>query len=129
VNDKRKTLDDKIAHALKHDRVIEITAIGRRSGQRRRVRVWSYRSGGKVYLSGLPGPRDWYANLVAHPDFTFHLIGSTTASLRAHAIPITDETARREIMSEFLIAMNRISDLDTWVKGSPLIEVQFVDLD
>jgi hypothetical protein len=123
------TVDARIAHALKHDRVIEITAIGRKSGQRRRVRMWSYRSGGKVYLSGLPGPRDWYANLVAHPDFMFHLVGSTTASLRAHAIPITDEAARREIMSEFLIAMNRISDLDAWVKGSPLIEVQFVDLE
>ncbi len=123
-------MDAKIAHALKHDRVIEITAIGRKSGQRRRVRVWSYRSGGKVYLSGLPGPRELVReDLVAHPDFMFHLVGSTTASLRAHAVPITDEAARREIMGEFLIAMNRISDLDAWVKGSPLIEVQFTDLE
>ena len=118
-------MDEKIAHALKHDRVIEITTIGRKSGQRRRIELWSYRAGGKVYLSGLPGPRDWYANLLAHPDFMFHLKGSAKASLRARAIPITDEAARREIMSEFLIAMNRYNDLEAWVKGSPLIEVSF----
>jgi deazaflavin-dependent oxidoreductase (nitroreductase family) len=118
-------VDARIEHALKHDRVIEITTIGRKSGQRRRVELWSYRSGGKVYLSGLPGRRDWYANLVAHPDFVFHLKGSVRADLRAHAIPITDEAARREIMTEFLLAMNRINDLDAWVKGSPLVEVVF----
>jgi deazaflavin-dependent oxidoreductase (nitroreductase family) len=120
-------VNEKIAHALKRDRTINITTIGRKSGKPRRIEIWFYRAGDKVYLSGLPGRRDWYANLLANPKFTFHLKETVKADLPARAIPITDYDARREIMSEILIDMNRISDLEAWTKDSPLMEVVFED--
>ncbi|MBV9577101.1 MAG: nitroreductase family deazaflavin-dependent oxidoreductase, partial [Chloroflexi bacterium] len=65
------------------DRTIDITTIGRRSGQPRRIEIVFYRVGDDIYLSGIPGPktRDWLANLAAHPDFTFHLKQAVVADL------------------------------------------------
>jgi deazaflavin-dependent oxidoreductase (nitroreductase family) len=120
-------VNEKIAHALKRDRTIDITTIGRKSGKPRRIEIWFYRAGDKVYLCGLPGRRSWYANLLANPKFTVHLKETVKADLAARAIPITDYDARREIMSEILIDMNRISDLEAWVRDSPLVEVAFED--
>jgi hypothetical protein len=60
-----------------------------------------------LYLSGMPGPRDWYANLVANPHFTFHLKQSTQADLPARVIPITDETERRRVLARVVQKWNR----------------------
>ena len=53
---------------------------------------------GTVYISGLHGTRDWYANMVAHPDFTFHLKQSVQADIAARARPIVEEDERRPIL-------------------------------
>jgi deazaflavin-dependent oxidoreductase (nitroreductase family) len=118
-------VDAKIAQALKHDRTIDITTTGRKSGQPRRIEIWFYRAGDKIYLSGSPGRRSWYANLLADPNFTFHLKESLKADLPARAVPITDEDARRAIMRQILVDINQTGELDTWVAGSPLMEVVF----
>lgn len=52
-------IDDAIRHALETDRTIDITTIGRTSGQPRRIETWFYRVGDNIYLSGSPGKRDW----------------------------------------------------------------------
>src|SRR6476619_4847515 len=84
------TMDEQIRTALETDRAIDITTIGRRSGQPRRIEMAFHNLDGQIYITGTPGKRDWYANLVANPDFTFHLKRSATADLPAHATPITD---------------------------------------
>jgi hypothetical protein len=63
--------NDQIRRALAHDRTIDITTVGRTSGRPRRIETWFYRAGGRFFLSGSPGKRDWHANLLANPAFTF----------------------------------------------------------
>jgi deazaflavin-dependent oxidoreductase (nitroreductase family) len=119
-------LDEAIQRALENDRTIDITTTGRTSGEPRRIEVWRYRYDGRIFLSGSPGTRDWYANLLAHPGLTYHLKGSAHADLPAVARPITDEAERREVVAGILEDLGRGSDnLEEWVASSPLAEVEF----
>jgi deazaflavin-dependent oxidoreductase (nitroreductase family) len=121
-------VDERIRRALRNDRTIDITTTGRNSGQPRRIEVWFYRYGGRIFLSGSPGTRDWYANLRVNPEFTFHLKGSVQADLPAIALPITDEAERREVIAGILAELGRgYGSLDDWVARSPLVEVEFRD--
>ena len=77
------------------ERTVDITTVGRRSGQERRIEICFYRVGDEIYLTGVPGPkrRDWLANLDATPGFTFHLKNGVQADLPATATVITDPEA------------------------------------
>ena len=57
------------------ERIIDITTLGRRTGRPRRIEIFFYRAAGTTYLcSGAGGAAtDWHANLLANPNFTFHL--------------------------------------------------------
>ena len=117
------------------ERTIDITTVGARTGSPRRIETWFYRAGDTVYLTGQPAPRDWYANLLATPQFTFHLKNDVTADLAAVATPVTDEAERRSVFAEILAGfaepgnptgMAREADaLDAWLAGSPLMRVDF----
>lgn len=119
-------MDDAARQALRQDRAIDITTLGRASGQPRRLEMWFHNLDGQVYITGLPGPRDWYANLLAEPRFTFHLKESTVADLPARARPVANEAERRAILARILANLGRAPDqLDAWVAGSPLVAVSF----
>jgi deazaflavin-dependent oxidoreductase (nitroreductase family) len=119
-------LDERVQRALENDRTIDITTIGRQSGEPRRIEIWRYRYDGRTFLSGSPGTRGWYANLLANPEFTYHLKGSAQADLAAAARPITEEAERREVIAGILDDLGRGSgDLEEWVARSPLAEVEF----
>ena len=115
-----------IQNALAQDRTIDITTQGRNSGEPRRIEIWFYRYDGRIFLSGSPGTRDWYANLLKDPRFTFHLKGSVQADLPAVARPITDEAERREVIPGILEELGRgYGRVEDWVADSPLAEVEF----
>jgi len=118
-------LEERVRRALAEGRTIDITTTGRTSGQLRRLEMWFHNLDGKVYITGTPGRRDWYANMLAHPDFTFHLKQSVTADLPARAIPITDPAQRRAILVQITARVGRTADLDAWLVDSPLVEVDF----
>jgi len=121
-------MNDEIRQALGKDRVIDMTTIGRTSGQPRRKETWFHNIDGKIYLTGTPGKRDWYANLLANPSFTFHLKESAQADLAAHARPVTDLAERKAVLTRILSKIGRAaSDLPAWEDGSPLVEVTFDD--
>lgn len=116
-----------IEQALQQDRVVDITTIGRKTGQSHRLEIWFHNLDGRLYITGTPGKRSWYANLVANPDFTFHLKESTQADLPAKACPVTEPAEKRATLVRILdnIKANfagREPDLDKWVAESPLIE-------
>jgi deazaflavin-dependent oxidoreductase (nitroreductase family) len=119
-------VSQQIQQALAHDRTVDITTVGRRSGQPRRIEIWFHSLDGRVYISGLPGRRGWYANIVAHPDFVFHLKETTQAALPARARPITDPAERRSVLSGLLAGIGREGALEDWVDRSPLIEVELL---
>ncbi len=121
-------MDESVRAALARDRTIDITTTGRRSGEPRRIEIWFHMIDGRAYITGTPGTRDWYANLLAHPEFTFHLKESATADLRARATPVTDDAARRALFERILVKVGRpAADLDTWMARSPLVAVDFLE--
>ena len=120
-------MDEKVKQALERDRVIDITTTGAKSGRPRRIEIWFHKLDGNLYITGLPGRRDWYANLRANPGFIFHLKRSLEADLPARARPIDDEGERRRVLDGILRKLGRSDDFETWVKGSPLVEVELLD--
>ena len=117
-------MSPQVARALEEDRTIDITTVGRKTGQLRRNEIWFHSLEGRVFITGLPGTRDWYANLVAHPEFTFHLKESVKTDLPALATPVTDELQRREIISAINRNLEWDRDVEEWVTNSPLVEVK-----
>jgi deazaflavin-dependent oxidoreductase (nitroreductase family) len=114
-----------IAEALARDRTIDITTTGRRSGRPRRVEIWWHRIDGRHYISGLPGARDWYANLLADPELVVHLKHTATADLPARARPVTDPGERAAVLRALLPGVGREADLEAWQASSPIVEVIF----
>ena len=118
------------------ERTIDITTLGARSGRPRRTEVWFHRVDDRWYISGVPGPRDWYANLRAHPRFTVHLKHGVTADLTATAAPV-DGPTRRQVITAVLDLQNRPQlagrvrpqNLDEWLEHSPLVEIVFDHLE
>jgi deazaflavin-dependent oxidoreductase (nitroreductase family) len=113
-----------IERALQTDRLIDMTTIGKKTETPHKVEIAFHNFDGVLYITGLPGKRDWYANLVAHPQFTFHLKQSIQADIPATATPITDEAIRRQVLSKVVVKWNRQDELEAFVQSSPLVEVQ-----
>lgn len=118
-------MDDPIRAALSRGGTIDITTIGRRSGEPRRIEIVFHRIDGRMWISGMPSPRrrSWIANLATNPRLTVHLKGPlAVADLPAVARIVTDEKERRSILERVARAWNR-TDVDRMVAQSPLIEV------
>jgi len=123
-------MESEVSAALASDGTIDITTIGARSGLPRRTEIWFLHLDGRTFITGTPGPRNWYSNVLAHDGFTFHLKESTRADLEARAVPVLDEPTRRWVFSQ----AHRWNDwyraeasLDDLVAGSPMIEVVFAE--
>lgn len=137
-------MDQRIAQALAITptssaaaRTIDITTTGARTGRARRIEIWFYRVADEIYLTTPPASRGWYANLLAHPDFTFHVKHGGRADLAARAEPVTDEPARRRVFSAIIDDLDHprhsgylaqpVAPLEQWMTGSPLMHVRFPD--
>jgi len=137
-------MDDRVERALAitpaspaTDRTIDITTTGARSGRQRRIEIWFYRVDDAIYLTTQPAARDWYANLLANPEFSFHLKHGVQADLRARAYPVLDRDERRRIFTSIISDLNQplhrayiaqpVAPLERWMKGSPLMQVRFHD--
>lgn len=121
-------MNEEIRDALSVDMTVDITTTGRRSGGLRRIEIWSHYFDDRVILTGSPGKRSWYANLVANPEFTYHLKERIQADLPATAKPITDEDERRSVLTRLkeVSAYRQGQPMDVvedWVRGSCLVEV------
>ena len=121
-------MDEKIENALSVDMTVDITTTGRRSGEPRRIEIWSHYFDGRVILASAPGRRSSYANLVANPQFTYHLKERIHADVPATARPVTGEDERRAILTRLkeLSAYRQGQPMDVvedWVQGSCLVEV------
>lgn len=120
-------MDAAVENALRTDNLIDMTTIGSKTGKPHKIEIAFHNFDGKLYITGSPGKRDWYANLLAHPQFTFHLKQSTQADLPATAIPINNGTIRREVLSKVVVKWNKQNELDAFLQSSPLVEVQLGD--
>jgi hypothetical protein len=123
--------------ALFTDRTIDILTTGARTGRQRRTEIWFTNIEGRIIICGTPSasgdpgrrqPRDWLANLRAHPEFRFCFKESVRLTIPARAKHVVDPDDRREIMSAPQTAWYRdqgftVSEL---VQGSPIVEVRFL---
>ena len=120
-------MDEQVQHALDHDHLIDITTGGRKTGQPRRIEIRFHNIEGHLYITGRPPrPRDWYANLLTNPEFTFHLKQSVRVDLPARATPILDQARRRTILTAIHQKLGRYQDIEAWVESSPLVAVELL---
>ena len=117
-------MNEAIERALQTDRLIDMTTTGKQTGQPRRIEIAFHNFDGVLYITGLPGKRDWYANLLADPRFTFHFKQSVQADLPARATPVTDPAERRRVLEQVVQRWNRQDQLEAFVQSSPLVVVQ-----
>ena len=118
-------MTDSIPTALERGGLIDITTLGRRSGEPRRIEIAIHQLGGRLWISGMPHPsrRSWIANLDADPRMTVHLkTGGQLADLPATARIVDDPQERREVLEQIARVWRR-TDADRMVEQSPLIEV------
>jgi deazaflavin-dependent oxidoreductase (nitroreductase family) len=117
-------LDDAVRRELDRGQVIDITTIGRRTGEPRRIEIVFHVIDGRVWISGMPRkePRAWLVNLQADPHLTLHLKERVVADLPATARIVDDPDERRHILASVAANWGR-DDLDIMVAYSPLIEV------
>ena len=77
-------MDDDVREALAKDMTIDLTTIGRKSGEPRRIEIWMIKVGDRIVITGTPGPRDWFANLLADPTCIIHLKERIRVDLPPH---------------------------------------------
>lgn len=117
-------ISDEVRQLLDTAQTVEITTMGRVSGEPRRIEIWMYAIDGRYIITGTPGPRDWYANLRANPSMALHLTGGI--DLPAVAIPVLEETFRRAVFTAEKTWWYRSqADLEELIATSPMIEMRF----
>lgn len=120
-------LEAKVRNALSIDMVVDITTVGRKSGEDRRIEIWCHLMDGKLYLAAAPGTRSWYANLATNPNVTLHLKDEVKADIAVQARPIVDSTERRDVFTRLAeqsaFRQGQGLDVETWLAGSKLVEL------
>lgn len=118
------------------ERTVDITTVGRRSGRLHRIETHFYRYSDRIYLSGMPGPRDWLANLQANPRMVLHLKHGVRADIPATACVVTGDNERRQAFAYFVAELNQPhnpgllsepTSVASWMAGSPLALLDFED--
>lgn len=120
-------LSDEVQEALQEGETIDITTTGRRSGLQRRTELSFVNVDGKIYLSGRPEKKDWHANLLAHPEFTFHLKVSVQADLPAVAHNVKDPAERRRLLRRISGKNRTEEEMQPFYEQAPLLEVTFLE--
>jgi len=119
---------DVVRDELVDDPTIDITTIGRRTGEPRRIEIWMLDVDGRYFITGTPGRRDWLANLSANPQLTVHLKRHTHVDLEAHADLVTDEATRRQVIEHLSAHWYRgQTSVEDLVDMAPMVEVTFLD--
>lgn len=109
---------------LARTRTVDLVTIGRKSGQPQRVEIWWFRFEDRFVITGTPGPRDWYANVLTNPRV---VIETRHGAFPATASIIVDEPFRRRFFSDGAARWySTQAQLAALVETAPMIEL---DLD
>ncbi len=121
-------MESAVKEAMDRGGLADITTIGRKTGEERRIEIYFHQFDGAYYLTGKPGrPRDWSANIIANPEFTLHLKKDVTADVVVVGEPEPDREERAHILSRALIeswgseSKKAEASLHKWVDASPFI--------
>lgn len=125
---------DEVKAAMDRGGIADITTMGRKSGQPRRIEIYFHQFDGEYFLLGRPGRRrDWVANIEANPNFTLHLKHGISEDVSVVGEPESDPGVRRRILLRALVE-NWDSDperaeaaVDRWVVESPFIRFKLAE--
>jgi deazaflavin-dependent oxidoreductase (nitroreductase family) len=118
-------VDPQILAALGRNQIIDLTTMGRQTGQARRIEIFLHNLDGRLVISGTPSrerTRAWLRNVEADPAVTLHLKQGIEADVPATARVITDPEERRRLLEGVARNWQR-TDLDVMQAYSPLIEL------
>lgn len=83
---------------------------------------------GWIVIGGTPGPRDWYANLLADPRLTVHFKTTASVDIPATAVPLTDPDQRRRVYDHRSTAWYRSQvSVDDLVAAGPTVVLDFAN--
>ena len=122
-------VDEKTFNGLHRSQVIDLTTIGRRTGQPRKIEIFLHERDGVLFITGMPRAdrtRDWIHNITADPHVIVHLKQSVTVDIPATARVVTDPAERRPLMAAAAARWGR-TDVDEMVQHSPLIVLTVLD--
>ena len=108
---------------LASHQTIDLTTIGRKSGEPKRIEIWWFRFDDRFIITGTPGPRDWLANIRADPNVVIHVDGQ---DIPATAELVEDEDFRRRFFEAGQASWYKSqADLERLVQAAPMVEVKF----
>ena len=120
-------LDSDTIEQLASIRIIDFTTTGRKSGQAARIEIWWFRVGNRFIITGTPGRRDWYANVMADPSIIIH---TPLGDFTGRGLVVIDVELRRRIMTDPNLSWYQTqSELEALVTGSPMIEIILDDVE
>jgi len=109
--------------ALAGHRTIEITTVGRRTGEPRRIEIWWFHVEGRFFITGPPGARDWFANVNGNPDVIIHVAGR---DLPASAYSVKDLETRSLVFDSKLTRWySSPNQRQRLIDEGPMIEIRF----
>jgi len=121
-------MDPAVRQALENDLTVDITTTGRSSGGSSRIEIWMLHIDGRFFITGTPGPRDWFANLGRDARLVVHLKQAVNADVAATARVVVDPGTRRWLFEHDAASWYR-GQVDTaeLVASAPMVELTFVD--
>jgi deazaflavin-dependent oxidoreductase (nitroreductase family) len=115
--------------ALNHSQVIDLTTIGRRTGQLRRIEIFLHNEDRRLFITGMPRKdrtRDWIHNIGADSHVVVHLKQSVVADVPATARVVTNPDERRPLTEAAAKRWGR-TDVPDMLRNSPLIVLTIDD--
>ncbi len=102
-------------------RTIDITTIGRQTGQAARIEIWWFRVDDRFIITGTPGRRDWFANVVADPRIVVHV---SFGDFPGTAVPVTDRERRQRVITDPELSWYQSkAELEALIETAPMIEI------
>jgi deazaflavin-dependent oxidoreductase (nitroreductase family) len=115
------TTTDTIA-TLAKTRTIEMTTIGRRSGERRTIEIWWFHIKGRFIVTGTPGRRDWFANVLSNPSV---IISTSIGTFAATAVVIRDAEFRHAVFADPSVNWySSQAELQRLIEAAPVVEIR-----
>ena len=109
---------------LARTRTVDLVTIGRKSGEPQRVEIWWFYFEDRFVITGSPGPRDWYANILTNPRV---VIETRHGDFPATASTISDQQFRHRFFSNSASSWySTQAELEALVETAPMIELDLV---
>lgn len=113
--------DRELIERLAATRTVDLTTVGRRSGAAARIEIWWFRVDDRFVITGTPGRRDWYANVLKDDAVVIH---TPFGDFPGRATPVTDPARRRQVMTDPALGWySSQAELDTLLDSAPMIDL------